>query len=145
MQGYGWHKRNIYPFCFRIGRVQAVPASPECIRNEGEFFDAICSGDIKTLSRFRDDTTRTSSFTGDNWDFVKRCAKAVAFSGNIDVLKVVINTFVGESAKPPEIAEIFALETIASGRSAMVTGLLQHWAVTRNPLVSWVGNTYMRW
>ena len=117
-------------FCFRIGRIQASSTDPDSIRNEGEFFDAICRCDLKTLSEFCDDRSKTSSFV--NWEFVKRCAKAVTSSGSIDVLKVVVNTFCEESAKPSEVGEIFALETIASGRSSMVIGLLDHWVVTRD-------------
>ena len=89
---------------------------------------------METLSEFSNDPSKTSSFV--NWEFVKRCAKAVTSTGSIDVLKVVVNTCCGESAKPSEVGEIFALETIASGRSSMVVALLHHWGVTRNPLVS---------
>ena len=121
-------------FYCRIGRIQALSSNPESIRNEGEFFDAICRCDLETLSEFSNDPSRTSSFV--NWEFVKRCAKAVTSTGSIDVLKVVVSTFCRESAKPTEVGEIFALETIASGRSSMVVGLLHHWVVTRDPLVS---------
>ena len=128
---------NYYAF-YRLGRLQSCGISnPECIRNESAFYDAICRCDLKTLSEFKDDTTKTSSFTSGNWEFIKRCAKAVSSTGNVDVMKLVSNIFVAESAKASEIGEIFALETIASGRSAMVTGLLQHWAVTRTPFVSY--------
>ena len=121
-------------FCLRIGRIQTLTSDPESISNEGEFFDAICRCDLQTLSEFRNDPSKTSSFV--NFDFVRRCAKAVTSTGSIDVLKVVVNTFCGETVKPSEVGEIFALETIASGRSSMVTGVLHHWVVTRNPYVS---------
>ena len=109
--------------------------NPESIRNEGEFFDAICRCDLDLLVLFKADANKTSSFG--NWEFVRRCAKAVTSTGNIDVLKVVVNIFVAESPKPSEIGEIFALETISSGRPSLVTGLLQHWAASRTPYVSY--------
>ena len=123
---------------FRLGRARAggLIIDPEVARNEGEFFDAICRCDSETLSAFKDDRSKTSSFSCDNWDFIKRCAKAVASTGNVDILKIVVNIFIGESAKPTEIGEIFALETIASGKPTMVTGLLQNWVVTRTHFVS---------
>ena len=128
-------KNNIsYCSYFRIGRVQTVSSiNTENIRNEGEFFDAICRCDLDTLLLFKADANKTSSFG--NWDFVRRCAKAVTSTGNIDVLKVVVNIFITESPKPSEIGEIFALETISSGRPSLVTGLLQHWAASRTPYV----------
>ena len=135
--------RLIYPiyylYFYRLGRLHSTkPYNPECIRNEGLFYDAICHCDLKVLSEFKEDPTKTSSFTSVNWDFVKRCAKAVAATGNVDVMKIVTNVFLGESEKPTEIGEIFALETINSGRPAMVVGLLHHWSITRNPLVSFI-------
>ena len=120
----------------RLGRARAgaLDIDPDIVRNELEFFDAICRHDSETISSFKEDSTKTSSFSCDNWDFIKRCAKAVASTGNVDILKTVVNIFIGESAKPTEIGEIFALETISSGKPTMVTGLLQNWFITRTNL-----------
>ena len=84
----------------------------------------------------------TVSFARDgmNWDFVKQCAKAAAGTGNVDVMKIVINIFMEKSSKPSEIGEIFSLETISTGKASMVTSLLQHWASTRSPFVSIISN-----
>ena len=90
---------------------------------------------MDTLVLFKADANKTSSFG--NWDFVRRCAKAVTSTGNIDVLKVVVNIFCSESPKPSEIGEIFALETISAGRPILVVGLLQHWALSRTTYVSY--------
>ena len=65
-------------------------------------------------------------------------------TGNIDVLKVVVNVFITESPKPSEIGEILALETISSGRPSLVTGLLQHWAASRTPYVSLKNHIYCK-
>ena len=127
-----------YILFFRLSRLQSsvISPSPEAARNEGEFYDAIYHCDNCTLSKFNDDPAKTSSFACGNWDFIKRCAKAVASTGNVETMKIVLNIFVGLSTKPDELGEIFALETISSGRPEMVTGLLQYWAITRNPFVS---------
>ena len=122
----------------RLSRLQSsvISPSPEATRNESQFYDAISRCDDSTLSTFTDDPAKTSSFACGNWDFIKRCAKTVASTGNVETMKIVLNIFVGLSTKPDELGEIFALETIGSGRPEMVTALLQYWAITRNPFVS---------
>ena len=69
-------------------------ASLESARLEGEFYDAILRCDRQTVAAFKADPSKGVSFASGNWDFIRKCAKAVASTGNVDVLKGVVDVLI---------------------------------------------------
>lgn len=110
-------------------------ANNELCRQENDFLDAIRRGDGDYIRSQKVDPSKNLSLV-QNWDFVKRCAKLITSTGNLPVLKDTIEVLVEAAVKPIEIAEVFALETVAAKRVELTLGLLNHWTVLREVRVS---------
>ena len=119
-------------FGYRFSREQSSgPLSAEAQKAETEFCDAICRGDNEHIRSYTTDTSKNVSFVT-RWDFIQKCAKIVASTGNLSLLKDVLTVLLEVSVKPYEIGEAFAIEAIAAQRSELTVGLLKHWSIIRN-------------
>jgi len=101
--------------------------SEEVEKAEGDFCDAICRGDNDHIRSFSKEKAHVST----SWPFILKCAKLVASTGNLAILKDVVNALLEVAVKPYDIGEVFAIEAIAAQKSDLTVGLLQHWSIVR--------------
>ena len=122
----------------QVQRSSGDALNPEYALNEADLHDAIHRQDLKNLKSFKEQDSKVLSLAegGTNWHFVKRCAKAAVATGNVDLMKIVIDIFFEKCAEASGIGKIFVLEMISVERTEMVTALLQHLVDMRTLSVS---------